>query len=189
MESKIIQRYHDDVREGHQRESRTREKIQRYFYFPGMARKIRNYIRKCDKCQKNKIDTKKPFGKMQKWQRELTKPWRHITMDFVHMPETEGKGQVLVVTDRFSKFTILIPVGKTATTEEFYHLLWEQVFAVFGVPETITTDRDKIFRTNRWKNLMASLSVEQILSTSNHQRTDGQTERKMQEIQYFLRMF
>lgn len=110
-------------------------------------------------------------------------------MDFVHMPETEGKDQVLVVTDRFSKFTILIPVSKTATTEEIYHLLWEQVFAVFGVPETITTDRDKIFGTNRWKKLMASLSVEQILSTSNYQRMDGQTERKMQEIKSFLRMF
>ena len=74
MEGKIIERYHDDVREGHQGETRTAEKIQRYLYFPGMSRKRRNYIRRCDKCQRGKIDTRKPFGLMKDWQHELTRP-------------------------------------------------------------------------------------------------------------------
>ena len=36
---------------------------------------------------------------------------------------------------------------------------------------------------------MKDIGILQILSTANHQRTDGQTERKMQEIQSYLRMF
>ena len=148
MEERIIERFHDDLREGHQGETRTLEKIQRYLYFPGMSRKVRRYINKCDKCQKGKIDTKKPSGFMKIWQHGLKEPWRHITMDFVHMPNSKGMGQmtqILVVTDRFSKFTVLIPVKKTITTEEVYHLLWERIFAISGTPETITSDRDKLF--------------------------------------------
>jgi len=110
-------------------------------------------------------------------------------MDFVHMPETKGMGQILVVTDRFSKFTVLIPVKKTITTEEVYQLLWERVFAIFGTPETITSDRDKLFRSQKWMDLMTKIGVIQVLSTANHQRTDGQSERKIQEIQAYLRMF
>jgi len=59
MEEKVLKRYHDDPRGGHQGESRTLEKIQRYLYFPGMTRKIKTYIRKCDTCQKGKIDSTK----------------------------------------------------------------------------------------------------------------------------------
>jgi integrase-like protein len=175
MEEKIIERIHDDPREGHQGEARTLEKIQRYLYFPGMLRKIRRYINRCDKCHRGKIDTKKPFGLMTKWQHDLKKPWQHITMDFVHMPDVNGLGQILVVTDRFSKFTVLIPVKKTITVEEVYHLLWERIFAIFGTPETITSDRDKLFRSRKWLELTKNIGITQILSTANHQRTDGQT--------------
>lgn len=109
-------------------------------------------------------------------------------MDFVHVPEKGGFGQVLVVTDRFTKFTVLIPMKKSATMEDVYQALWERIFAIFGLPETITTDQDKLFRTEKWRRTMKNIGILQILSTANHQRTDGQTERKMQEIQSYLRM-
>jgi hypothetical protein len=189
MEERVISRYHDDPREGHQGETKTLEKIQRNLYFSGMTRKIKRYIGKCEKCQKGKIDTRKPYGLMEKWQHELKTPWRHITMDFVHMPERDGMNQLLVVTDRFTKFTVLIITRKTITTEELFQLLWERIFSIFGIPETMTSDRDKLTRNEKWKELTGNLGIILIISTANHQRTDGQTERKMQEIQAYLRMF
>ena len=103
MEGKIIERYHDSLREqlqlreGHQGETRTAEKIQRYLYFPGMSRKIRisenaTNVSEERSTQGNRLD---------------------LTMDFVSVPEKEGMGQILVVTDRFTKFSVLIPVKKT----------------------------------------------------------------------------
>jgi hypothetical protein len=114
-------------------------------------------------------------------------------MDFVDMPETKGItdrekwNQVLVVVDRFSKQTILIPARKNLTAREVYHILWEKVFAIFGLPDTILTDMDKIFRSKEWMQLMRDLGIEQLLSTANHQQTDGQSERKIQELQSYLR--
>jgi transposase InsO family protein len=110
-------------------------------------------------------------------------------MDFAHMPEKDGCGQVLIVVDRFTKFTILIPLKKTITAEELFHVMWERIFAVFGIPETVTSDRDKLMRSTCWMKLAKELGIRIILSTANHQRTDGQSERKIQEIQQYLRMF
>jgi hypothetical protein len=110
------------------------------------------------------------------------------------MLATKGMGnavildEILIVVDRFSKQTILIPTRKKATTEEIFHLLWERVFAIFGIPETMTSDRDKIFRTEKWQQLMKGMGA-RILSTAHHQQTDGQTERKIQEIQSYLRNY
>ena len=65
LEEDIIERFHADVREGHPGEARTIEKIQRNYYFPGTIRKVRQFIRKCDDCQKNKPPRQPPQGKMQ----------------------------------------------------------------------------------------------------------------------------
>lgn len=97
--------------------------------------------------------------------------------------------EILVVVDSFSKFTILIPTAKTATTEEIFQLLWERVFAVFGVPERMVSDRDKIFKTERWRRLMSEAMMTVELSTAHHQQTDGQTERKIQELRAYLRHY
>ena len=66
LEQEIIQRYHTDIREGHPGEARTVEKIERNFYFPGIMRKVRKFIRSCDDFQRNKPTREKPYGKMQK---------------------------------------------------------------------------------------------------------------------------
>src|SRR4029077_19542798 len=135
----------------------TVEKIQRKNYFPGMIWKVQTYIRGCEDCQKNREDHHRPYGKMQLWQYELEKPWQHIAMDFMmELPEvidpaTRKKvDQILIVVDRLSKYTILIPTKTDATTAEVIELLWRSVFSVFGIPQTITSDRDKIFRSDRW---------------------------------------
>jgi hypothetical protein len=48
--------------------------------------------------------------------------------------------QILVVVDRFSKQTILIPTWKSINTEEVIELLWKHVFSIVGIPQTITSD-------------------------------------------------
>ena len=195
VEASLIERYHDDIREGHPGIARTVEKIQRNYYFPGMYRKVKKYIAGCDQCIKNKIDHQKPKGLMQKNEIRPTRPWESITADFLEMPATtrpessEVLDGLLVVVDRFSKQTVLIPTRKSANTKEIYRLLWERIFSVFGIPTSIISDRDKIFKTDSWKNLMRKLGTKQILSTAHHQQTDGQTEKKIQELQAYFRAY
>jgi hypothetical protein len=191
----VMKRYHDDIREGHPGIARTMEKIQRTYYFPGMYRKLKKYIANCDSCRRNKNDYQKPHGTMINEKEPSTEPWKKLTADFMEMPETtnhagtEVYNELLVVVDTFSKATVLIPTKKTATSEEIFHLLWERVFAVYGIPDEILSDRDRIFKTEKWSNLMIRIGARQKLSTAYHQQTDGQSERKIQELRAYYRHY
>lgn len=195
MENEVIQKHHDGSEHGHQGITRTMEKIQREYYFAGMYRKTKKYINQCDSCTRNKLTYQKPQGKLIRDEDRATRPWQKITADFVEMPPTKSSlyrgvlNALLVTVDTFSKYTVLIPTRKDANTEEIYHLLWERVFAVFGVPDAMVSDRDKIFKTNRWAEKMKEIGVKRILSTAHHQQTDGQSERKIQEIQAYYRHY
>jgi hypothetical protein len=194
MEEEIIRIHHDGITEGHPGIARVLEKIQRSFYFPGMYRKTRKYVTACDSCSRNKYTRHKPMGKLIS-EDKATKPWEFITADFVEMPSTKHYlsknllNALLVVVDTFSKFTVLIPTRKEATTEEIYHLLWERVFSVFGIPLRMLSDRDKIFKTVKWAEKMETIGSKQVLSTAHHQQTDGQSERKIQELQAYYRHY
>lgn len=195
METKVIKEHHDGIEHGHPGIARTMEKIQREYYFAGMYRKIKKYIAQCDSCNRNKYTHQRPQGKLVKDDEKATRPWQKITVDFVDMPEAKNPlyrgtlNALMIVVDTFSKYTILIPTRKDANTEEVYHLLWERIFAVFGVPETMVSDRDKIFKTDRWAEKMKDIGTRRILSTAHHQQTDGQTERKIQEVQAYYRHY
>ena len=132
---------------------------------------------------------RKPFGKMTIDKETPTRPWQHLAMDFMAMPAEKKRKQILVVVDRFSKITILITLPVETTTEEVFQAVWERVFAIFGIPESIISDLGKIFRSKRWRERMGELRITHKLSTANHQRTDGQSERKIQEIQTYLRIY
>jgi hypothetical protein len=194
LEEKVIRKHHDNITEGHPGEARTVEKIQRSFYFPGMIRKVRKFVKACDSCQRNKTSHEKAQGKMHKGILP-SRPWQHITIDFMSNPQTknvtssEQMDQTMVIVDRFSKQAILIPCRKSYNAKEVFHILWERIFAIFGIPDTITSDMDKIFKSQEWRQLMSAMRITLIMSTANHQQTDGQTERKIQEIQALLRHF
>ena len=52
-----------------------------------------------------------------------------------------------------------------------FHHLWEKVFVVFGIPRVIISDRDRIFKTEKWAKKMEDIGAVQVLSTAHHQQT------------------
>ncbi len=60
--------------------------------------------------------------------------------------------------------------------------LLNQVFRYFGIPEDIVSDRGHQFISRVWKAFFSLLNVTVSLSSGYHPQTNGQTERKVQEI-------
>ncbi|KAI2644950.1 Transposon Ty3-I Gag-Pol polyprotein [Labeo rohita] len=96
---------------------------------------------------------------------------------------------ILVIVDRFSKFCQLIPLRGLPTALETAECLFNHVFRYYGLPEDIVSDRGSQFISRVWKAFFKLLGVTVSLSSGYHPQTNGQTERKIQEVGRFLCTF
>jgi hypothetical protein len=189
LQNEIIQLNHDEPTQGHLGIEKTIEKITRNYYIPALHRKVKNYIRQCDSCQRNKSSRHAPYGGMEL--AEVPKqPWEWITMDFItKLPISEGNDMIMVVVDRLTKYAYMIPTTETIDARQMANLLLRYVFTNHGTPTKITSDRDKLFTSNMWQSLADQLGIEHRLSTAYHPQTNGQTERVNQTLEQYLRHY
>ncbi|KAI2661166.1 Transposon Tf2-9 polyprotein [Labeo rohita] len=118
------------------------------------------------------------------------RPWSHLGVDFMtDLPVSDENTCILVIVDRFSKFCRLIPLKGLPTALETAECLFNHVFRYYGLPEDIVSDRGPQFISRVWKAFFKLLGVTVSLSSGYHPQTNGQTERKIQEVGRFLRTF
>jgi len=103
--------------------------------------------------------------------------WQHITMDFNEgLPNSYGKQVIFVVVDKLSKVAHFMTLSHPYSAKEVAQSFLENVFKLHEFPDTITSDRDSIFVSQFWQELMVVQGVKIQLSTSYHPQTDGQME-------------
>jgi hypothetical protein len=61
----ILREFLDMPTAGHYGTDHTLTKISRHFYWPGIRHDVKDYVRKCNACQRYKVDNKKPAGLLQ----------------------------------------------------------------------------------------------------------------------------
>ncbi|KAK3512832.1 hypothetical protein QTP70_026483 [Hemibagrus guttatus] len=105
------------------------------------------------------------------------------------MTDLQGYTCVLVIIDRFSKSCRLVPLPGLPTAFDTAECLFNHVFRYFGLPEDIVSDRGLQFTSRVWKAFFKRLGVTVSLSSGYHPQTNGQMERKIQEVGRFLRTF
>jgi hypothetical protein len=99
----------------------------------------------------------------------LKKPWEWITIDFVGpLLELKGYDYLMMVTNRLTKFIHLIPTMMTMMASQLVSLLMGYVIVNHGMPQYITSDRDKLFTSKFWQSLMDLMGIEQRLTTAYH---------------------
>ena len=190
IRNQVLFDYHDAKVAGHMGFIRTYEVIHRYFYWPRMAKDIKNYVKRCSKCQQAKASNQRPQGLLQPLQIPSRK-WQKISMDFiVHLPVTKrGFDSIWVVVDYLSKRAHFIPTRTNVNAKEVAKLFIENIFKLHGVPDVIVSDRDSKFISTFWKSFHSIMGTKLALSTANHAQTDGQTERINRTLEQILRLY
>ncbi|KAK3526593.1 hypothetical protein QTP70_030729 [Hemibagrus guttatus] len=170
---------------GHPGVNETLSLLKQRFWWPNMASDVRRYVQGCRECAISKSPRHLPSGKLQPLP-VPNHPWSHLGVDFItDLPVSNGCTCVLVVVDRFSKSCRLIPLPGLPTAMDTVAL----VFRYYGLPEDIVSDRGSQFTSRVWRSFFKLLGVTMSLSSGYHPQTNGQTERKIQEIGRFLRTF
>ncbi|KAF4556639.1 Transposon Tf2-5 polyprotein-like protein 2 [Elsinoe fawcettii] len=195
QKQEIIRAHHDDLTAGHGGIDKTIELITRNYLWQGLRNDVKNYIAACDTCHKSKHARHKPYGLLQPLP-PPDKPWQSVTMDFIgplplsEEPLTGAKyDSILVLVDRFTKYCYFVPHKTTSTAEDMAFAFLRTIVSRHGVPQTLITDRDKLFTSQFWQSFVDLLGVEHKLSTSFHPQTDGQTERANQVLEQYLRCY
>ena len=191
----MIRDHHDDPMHGHPGVTRTMELIRRNYDAPRLRPKVEQYIKECIKCQQNKSARHKPYGNIQFAPVPKT-PWDDVTMDFItKLPKskdpttTEVYDAIMVIVDRLTKYTIMLPFKEKYNAEQLAFVLLDRLIRDHGIPESITSDRDKLFTSNYWKTLLGMIGTKLRMSTAYHPQTDGQTERANQTLETYLRHY
>ena len=95
-------------------------------------------------------------------------------MDFIEgLSKSERKDNILVIIDRLTKFAHFIGLAHPYTAQEVVKVFMDQVVALHGVPKSIISDRDKIFTSPLWQELMKALGTKLNMSIAYHSQSDG----------------
>ncbi|XP_072146319.1 uncharacterized protein [Setaria viridis] len=99
-------------------------------------------------------------------------------MDFIEgLPKSEGYDTILVVVDRFSKYAHFIPLHHPFIAQTVAQTVFDNVMKLHGLPKSIVSDRDKVFTSHFWTELLKLMDITLNMSTTYHPQTDGQSER------------
>jgi hypothetical protein len=151
---------------------------------------ITEYVKGCADCQRHKVNTRPTKAPLQPiYPKAETTPFETVALDFiVKLPISQGFDSILTVTDQgCTKAAIFIPCNEDITAEETAALYIKHVFAHFGLPTKIISDRDPRFMSKFIQAACKVTGVKHAPSTAYHPRTDGQSERSNQWLETAIR--
>jgi hypothetical protein len=187
LRGKIISMFHNSTVGGHSGMRVTAKSVGSLFYWRGQQKHIRQHVRECSVCQRNKHENVASPGLLQPLPIPYA-PFIHISMDFVEgLPKSEGKDVILVVVDRFSKYAHCLALSHPYSAPKVVKLFMDNIYKLHGLPASVTSDRDPVFLSRFWKELFNIQGVDLHYSTAYHPQTDGQTEIVNKCIEHYLR--
>ena len=167
----------------HQGQSHSLSLMQERFWWPGMARDLRNRIRKCGRCKK--FEAAPPIAPLKLL--ACSGPGELLHVDFTSIEETVPLHEepvirnVMVMQDHFSKYVVAYVV-KDQMARTAAEMLRNGYFGLFGAPAYLVSDQGKAFTGHLISNLCELYGVQKLRTSPYHAQTNGQVERMNQTI-------
>ena len=121
-----------------------------FFWWPQMRQDFIVYCRSCDKCQINN----EPTTLLACRSRTLPDPdeaYQSLAIDFAGpFNKSNEYTTVMVIMDRFTSYTHLVPLKDATTSEKTFKKLQRTIFDVHGLPLSIVLDHASQFPSKFW---------------------------------------
>ena len=127
LKVEIIRLHHDMPIAGHGEQWKTVELVTRNYWWPGVMREVKRYMKGCDQCQRMKNRAEMPAGKLRP-NKVPERLWQHILVDFItKLLISKGHDSILVVCNRFSKISHFVVTTEKTIAEELARLFRDNV--------------------------------------------------------------
>ena len=117
-----------------------------FFFLDGLKSDIQKFVAECLVCQQNKVETIKTPGLLQ----PLSIPSQRWEDFIAGLPKFEGKGVIMVVVDRITKYPHFCALSHPFKANIVATAFMETIQKIHGNPNIIVSDRDPIFIGNFW---------------------------------------
>jgi transposase InsO family protein len=161
---------------GHLGVHRTISRVREAYYWRGYQQDVREWCRKCEKCQKHKRASKTPQSSLKP--SVVGRRFQRIAIDILGpLPVSErGNKYILVISDYFSKWCAAAAMANMEA-ETVAEVLLKDWVSMFGVPETIHSDQGTQFESNLFQELCRLLGIEKTRCSPYYPRSNGLVER------------
>lgn len=134
-------------------------------------------MKECAVCRRCKYETSAHLGLLQPLTIP-TKAWSEVSMNVIEdLPSSKGNGTILVVVDLSHPFSAMIVAQAYI----------DNIYKLHGLPDSIVSDRDKVFISSFWQELFRKLGTRLHLSIAYHPESNGQTEVLNRCLEGYLR--
>lgn len=144
---------------------------------------------KCLVCQKSKYEAMSPAGLLQ----PLPIPkliWEDLSMDFITcLPKSRGQSAIMVVVDRLSKYGHFVALKPPTMARLVADWFIREVVRLHGSPRSIVSNRELVFMSTYWKELLTQSGTQLKFSSAYHLEMDSQTEVLNRVVETYLRCF
>jgi len=168
----VLEFIHSDPTAGHSGYHKTLARAKSNFIWKGMRQDIKKFVQECAACQVSKPKTIHPPGLLQ----PLPIPsrvWSDISMDFIDgLPSSHGFSVIMVVVDCFMKYGHFIALSHPYTASKVAQLFLANVLKLHGMPTTIVSDRELVFTSSFWNELLWLQEISLAFSSAYHQQTE-----------------
>lgn len=182
----MINEAHENIAHGGIR--KTLDKLREKYYWPNMIIQVKQYVINCTICKETKptnINLKPSIGE----EVVTDRPFQKLYIDFLgkYPRSKNGNSYIFIVVDHMTKF-VFLKAMKEATASNVVKFLREQVFHIFGVPETIHSDNGQQFLSKEFANMIGNYRINHM-RTAVHSPQSNASERVNQSVLAAIRSY
>jgi transposase InsO family protein len=143
-----------------------------------MSTDFRDFINKCDLCQR--IESKANFRHARLRPIQVGKPFDLVGADIAYLPKylpksRKGYRYVLVTIDYFSSW-VEAGLMKSLTAEELIRTFFKIIISRHGCPVGLMSDSGTQLKSTAFSQLCHCFNIQKIVSSPYHQQANGKVE-------------